>query len=229
MSRKSKSKKPKKDKPLYDEDGKWVDQDSRVLSGIRRAYRLSPQMQETLKAARVELPPEKLKTGKPGKRVRVRYKCAACGELFSSKNVQVDHISPATPMHTSIREMTWDEVVDGIFCGVDNLQVICSTPMIRNGGLPSCHAKKSAEENWIRKKLAVKKLEYENIECYCKFTGELASSYIKEYKEEYQQYLIEKEEKRLAKEERKRVRATKKLEKLQKAIEIEEKRRAKNG
>ena len=50
------AKKKKKDKPLYDENGKWVDQDSRVLSGIRRAYRLSPQMQEVLKKARVELP-----------------------------------------------------------------------------------------------------------------------------------------------------------------------------
>jgi len=193
-----KTKQQKKDKPLYDENGKWVDQDSRVLSGIRRAYRLSPQMQEALKAARVELSPLLLKNGKSGKRVRVRFKCAACGELFSSKNVQVDHIEPATPLGKTIKEMTWDEVVDGIFCIADNLQVLCSTPIKKNGGLPSCHAKKSAEENWIRKKLA---------------TGDydpLMVNRIEVLKDKYQVYLIEKEEKRLAKEERKRIREEKK-------------------
>lgn len=192
-----KTKQQKKDKPLYDENGKWVDQDSRVLSGIRRAYRLSPQMQEALKAARVELSPLLLKNGKSGKRVRVRFKCAACGELFSSKNVQVDHIEPATPLGKTIKEMTWDEVVDGIFCIADNLQVLCSTPIKKNGGLPSCHAKKSAEENWIRKKLA---------------TGDydpLMVNRIEVLKDKYQVYLIEKEEKRLAKEERKRIRELK--------------------
>ena len=186
--------KKKKDKPLYDENGKWVDQDSRILSGIRRAYRLSPQMQEVLKAARVELPPLPLKNGKPGKRVRVRFRCAVCEGLFSSKNVQVDHCDPATPLDKSVIDMTWDEVVDGIFCGVDNLQVLCSTPMKRNNGLPSCHAKKSARENWIRKKLA---------------TGEydpLMVNRIEVLEDEYEEYLKEKEEKRLAKEERKRIR-----------------------
>ncbi len=210
MSRKSKSK--KKDKPKYDENGKWVDQDNRVLSGIRRAYRLSPQMQETLKAARVELPPKTLKNGKPGKRNQVRYKCAVCEGLFSQKNIQVDHRSPATPLHTSIREMTWDEVVDGIFCGVDNLQVICSTPMVRNGGLPSCHAKKSREENWIRKQL----------QSFLKGEG-LAdrvdvdfNQFIKSHKKKYIEYLEELEEKLLAKEERKRIREAKKLAKAKK-------------
>jgi hypothetical protein len=211
MSRKSKS---KKDKPLYDENGKWVDQDNRVLSGIRRAYRLSPQMQETLKAARVELPPEPLKNGKPGKRVRVRFKCAACGGLFPQKtgkttNIQVDHIEPATPLWTSIKEMTWDEVVKGIFCGVENLQVLCSVPIKKNGGLPSCHAKKSAEENWIRKEIK-KLMESDNL---FDRLPEVRQRKVEEFKEDFKQYLIEKEEKRLAKEERKRIREAKKLAK----------------
>lgn len=195
MVRKSKSK--KKDKPLYDENGKWVDQDMRVLGGIRRAYRVSPQMQETLAAARVELPPKIKKNGQPGKRNQVRFRCAHCDGLFSTKNVQVDHISPATEFGKTIAEMSWDDVVDGIFCGVENLQVLCSTPKIRNGGLPSCHAKKSAEENWIRRKLA---------------TGEydpLMINRIEVLKDEYQQYLIDRDNEVLAKAERKRVRLEK--------------------
>ena len=210
MARKSTSKK-KKDKPKYDEDGKWVDQDNRILSGIRRAYRLSPQMQETLQAARVELPPKILKSGKPGKRNQIRYRCAVCEVLFSQKNVQVDHISSATPLWTSVKEMSWDDVVDGIFCGTDNLQVLCSTAKIRNGGLPSCHAKKSAEENYIRK--LIKKdlessLDRDNLIKTFK-TPHNSKMLIESYKEKYQEFLAEKEEKRLAKEERKRIREEK--------------------
>jgi hypothetical protein len=203
----------KKDKPKYDENGKWVDQDARVLSGIRRAYRLSPQMQETLAAARVELPPEPLKNGKPGKRVRVRFRCAHCDGLFPQKtgkttNIQVDHIEPATPLGKTIAEMTWDEVVKGIFCGVENLQVLCSIPMKKNDGKPSCHAKKSAEENWVRKELAK-----ENLDAYYK--GDLERR-VKELREDYKLYLIDKAEKLAAKEERKRIREEKKAAKLAK-------------
>ena len=208
--------KKKKDKPLYDENGKWVDQDSRILSGIRRAYRLSPQMQEVLKAARVELPPLPLKNGKPGKRVRVRFRCAVCEGLFSSKNVQVDHCDPATPLDKSVIDMTWDEVVDGIFCGVDNLQVLCSTPMKRNNGLPSCHAKKSARENWIRKQLIPISKRKSIQRGYVQEGEDGYIDILKEIvrlKEDYQQYLIEREEKRLAKEERKRLREEKKRSK----------------
>ena len=213
MSRKSKSK--KKDKPKYDENGKWVDQDSRILSGIRRAYRLSPQMQETLKAARVELPPKIKKNGQPGKRNQVRYRCIECDGLFSTKNVQVDHIDPATPLGTTIEEMSWDDVVEGIFCDVENLQVLCSTPKIRNGGLPSCHAKKSAEENWIRRKLAAWK-EGGSINGVLYIQSGKMEIKISKLKEEYKDYLIDKAEKEEAKAERKRVREAKKLAKAKK-------------
>jgi len=200
---KRKKLKSKKDKPPYDENGKWVDQDMRILGGIRKAYRFSPQMKETIDAARVELPPKLLKNGKPGKRNQVRFKCAACKELFSKKNVQADHVSPATPLWASIKEMTWDNVVKGIFCKASNLQVLCSTPMIRNNGKPSCHAKKSREENWIRKKLT-------------KWTPDV-EEVIEKLKIDYQQYLVELEEKKIAKEERKKLREAKRALKLAKS------------
>jgi hypothetical protein len=210
--------KKKKDKPKYDENGKWVDQDARVLSGIRRAYRLSPQMQEALADARVELPPEPLKNGKPGKRVRVRFKCAACEGLFPQKSgkttcIQVDHIEPATPLWTSVKEMTWDEVVKGIFCGVDNLQVLCSIPMKKNDGKPSCHAKKSAEENYIRKLIKADLEEEPNLIGLFKHHPD-RDKFMERYKERYQEFLLDKAEKEAAKAERKRIREEKKAAKL---------------
>ena len=118
-------------------------------------------------------------------------------------------------MGTTIEEMSWDDVVEGIFCDVENLQVLCSTPKIRNGGLPSCHAKKSAEENWIRRKLAAWK-EGGSINGVLYIQSGKMEIKISKLKEEYKDYLIDKAEKEEAKAERKRVREAKKLAKAKK-------------
>lgn len=143
----------KKEAPLYDANGRWVEERGRIKGAIRRAFRLAPQMKEVLTKARVELPPKILKDGSVGKKPQVRYTCACCGKLFSQKHVQVDHIEPVVPLWIPEAEMTYDEIVRGVFCAVDQLQILCSTPMKQNGGLPSCHKLKTDEENYIRDEL----------------------------------------------------------------------------
>jgi hypothetical protein len=187
MPRKSKSKKDE-----YDKNGHWVQERNRIKGAIRRVFRLFPQMKDVLNEARVELPPALKKDGTPGKRPQVRFKCAVCNELFSRKNVQVDHIEPVVPLHKSEAQMSYDEIVRGICCSRENLQVVCSTPMKRNGGKPSCHKIKTDEENYVRKRLQ----EDSNIS-------------IDWLKEEFKQYLVKKEEDRLAREKRKAEREAK--------------------
>jgi len=185
-----KKKKPKKDKPLYDENGNWVEERGRIKGAIRRAFRLAPQMKETLQAARVELSPALKKDGTPGKRPRVRYRCAHCEELFSQKRVQVDHISTVVPLWKPEAQMTYDETIRGVFCKKDNLQVLCSTPMSKNNGLPSCHQKKTNEEKFMRGRLVG-------------LSEDLAKSKMPELKKEFVIYQAEKEEKAKAKNQRK--------------------------
>jgi hypothetical protein len=157
-------------------------------------------MKETLQKARIELPPAIKKDGTPGKKNQVRYKCAVCGGLFPQKWVQVDHIAPVVPLWMNEASMTYDEIVRGVFCDLDNLQVVCSTPMKANGNKPSCHREKTNEENFIRDYLA-KAEEKDRI------------MKVEEAKVEYRKYLEEKEKKRAEKEARKRERALKKLKK----------------
>ena len=151
----AKAKKSKK-APRFDENGHWVEERNRIKGAIRRTFRLFPQHKASMDAARVELSPALKKDGTPGKKPRVRYRCAVCGDLFSQKDVNVDHIETVVPLWKTEREMTYDEIVRGICCGLGNLQVLCSTPMIRNGGKKSCHAKKTDEEKYIRSKLVGK-------------------------------------------------------------------------
>lgn len=144
-------KKKNKQTTVYDINGRWVEERGRIKGAMRRAFRLSPQMKEVLTAARVELPPAIKKDGKPGKKNQVRYRCAGCGQLFSQKNVQVDHIDTVVPLHMKEETMTYDDLARGIFCKIDNLQVLCSTPLKQlPKGEKSCHGIKSVKENFIR-------------------------------------------------------------------------------
>lgn len=193
--------KKQQDKPLYDEYGHWVEERGRIKGAIRRVFRLSPQMKDVIKAARVELPPALKKDGTPGKRNQVRFRCAICNDLFSQKNIQVDHIDPVVPMWESESRMQFDNWVStiarGIFCKKENLQVVCSTPMVRNNGNPSCHKLKTDEENYVRRQLA----KVMNLKDH---TGEEIDRFIDDFKIDYQTYLKEKEAKKKAKKTRKR-------------------------
>lgn len=192
----------KKEAPLYDANGRWVEERGRVKGAIRRTFRLSPQMKEVLDRARVELPPKIKKDGEPGKKNQVRYTCAVCKGLFSSGNVQVDHIEPVVPLWMAEADMTYDEIVRGVFCALDNLQVICSTSMKKNGGLPSCHKLKTDEENFIRDRLKL----VLNLRDH---TGEEIDAMVVDIKIKYKVYADERDAKLRAKLERKRQRELK--------------------
>lgn len=188
----TKVKKPKKEKPLYDENGRWVEERGRIKGAIRRTFRLSPQMKEVLQAARVELPPALKKDGEPGKKNQVRYRCSCCGNLFPQKWVQVDHIMPVVPLWKLEAQMTYDEIARGVFCDKGNLQVVCSTPIKLNNGNPSCHRLKTNEENFIRDEL-------QKVLCLLDHTGEEIDELIEKAKEKYKIELALKEEKKRAK------------------------------
>jgi len=124
-----------------------------------------------------------------------------CGELFpmkkgSSSLVQVDHINPVVPLWETEKTMSYDSIVRGIYCGVDNLQVLCSTPLRLNDNKPSCHSMKSKEENFIRKQLS-KVIGLKD------HTTEEIDNMMLEQKEEYYKQLKEKEEKANARKKRK--------------------------
>lgn len=81
---------------------------------------------------------------------RGEYKCECCGEIVPptiynedkrkrQANIFVDHIKPV--VNPEIGWTTWDDVVEGLFCELDNLQLLCG----------DCHKIKSQEEIEIAK------------------------------------------------------------------------------
>jgi 5-methylcytosine-specific restriction endonuclease McrA len=78
---------------------------------------------------------------------RGRYECAMCKELFSAKEVQVDHRNPVIDIKEGWQG--WDSYIERLFCDVDQLDVLCTT----------CHDVKSSHEVQMRKYFRAKKKE----------------------------------------------------------------------
>lgn len=199
MSRPKKSK--TSTRPTYDENGNWVEEQSQIKGAMRKVFRFSPQMKEATERARVELPPKLKKDGTPGKVNQVFYKCAACGNLFKQADVRVDHIQPVVPLYRKESDMSYDELARGIFCKVDNLQVLCNTKLSKlPKGEKSCHAWKTQKENWIRDEYFKRYAGKNGF-----FQREVLEDLEKEYqvfKEKQLQELREKAEKRRLREEK---------------------------
>ena len=67
--------------------------------------------------------------------------CNECGIIFPKYLAQVDHVLPIIKITSSLEEMTWDEVVDAIWCDESNLKVVDK----------ECHKAKTKEENAARR------------------------------------------------------------------------------
>lgn len=73
--------------------------------------------------------------------------CESCGILDAKSNFQIDHINPVVPINIPLTEMTADELINNMWCEINNLQRVC---------IP-CHKAKSKEENALRRKLKKEK------------------------------------------------------------------------
>jgi 5-methylcytosine-specific restriction endonuclease McrA len=112
-------------------------QNSAIRSSIRRMFSRSPDVIETLKKVRREREWFK-KDGTSAKKPRVEYSCSNCNEWFMGKDVQVDHTVPVISPEKGFE--TWDIFVERLFCGADNLAVLCKP----------CHKIKTDSEKAIR-------------------------------------------------------------------------------
>lgn len=74
-------------------------------------------------------------------RVKNWCKCNVCGKPEARSYVVIDHLDPVVPTDSALEFMSWNELVDRIWCNETNLQAIC----------PVCHKIKSKLEMRVRK------------------------------------------------------------------------------
>lgn len=88
---------------------------SLIRSAMRRAWLRFPARAEALRRAR------RAYTGL-NNRQKWEYQCAVCKGWFKATEVAVDHIIPCG---TFLKPEDWVTFGPGLFCGVDNLQILC--------------------------------------------------------------------------------------------------------
>ena len=117
---------------------KIFNQNAAIRGAIRRIFSRSPVKIEVLKKVRREVP-RFCKDGTRAKRDAVQYLCNVCKSWVGSTKVEVDHIVPVVEVNEK-GFVDWNIFVERLFCGPENLQVICDP----------CHDKKTHEEQMRR-------------------------------------------------------------------------------
>lgn len=108
-----------------------------LLKGaLRRVFSRSELRRQVIEAALVE-------HSDPSRpRVKKWCTCAICGKPEAKSYCVADHISPVVPVHTTFEQMSLDEVVNRLWCDINNLQCVDER----------CHNEKTKEERKARKK-----------------------------------------------------------------------------
>lgn len=66
--------------------------------------------------------------------------CQECKQPTPSYLLEVDHVFPIIPLNSSLDEMSWDKLIDNLWCDVTLLRALCK----------SCHKVKTLAENKVR-------------------------------------------------------------------------------
>lgn len=107
-----------------------------LLKGaVRRVFSRSELRLAVLRAFAVEHADPK----RP--RVKKWVWCNSCGEVFPRYLASVDHVSPIVPVDSALENMSWDDLINAVWCVRVNLQVLC----------PQDHSQKTKAENKLRR------------------------------------------------------------------------------
>lgn len=101
-----------------------------IKGGIRRVFSRSELRKSVIDGSRIN--------HKDANRPRVTKwsYCNDCDKFIPTYLMEVDHVVPIVPITSSLEEMTWDEIVNRIWCDAHNLRAMCK----------DCHKLKTKEE-----------------------------------------------------------------------------------
>lgn len=106
-----------------------------VKGALRRVFSRSELRRLAIQSSTIDyIDPER-------PRVKKWSKCSQCGKNTPTYQLECDHLEPIVPVNTTLENMSWDDVVERIWCSVDNLRAVCK----------DCHKKKTKLENRERR------------------------------------------------------------------------------
>lgn len=82
-------------------------------------------------------------------RVTKWSRCTSCKNMTPTYLMDIDHVIPLVPLESSLEDMTLDELVERLWCPIENLQGLCKKPCHHAKG--KIEAKERARHRKIRK------------------------------------------------------------------------------
>lgn len=116
---------------------KPFNQNAVIRGAIRRTFARSPVVREVMNEVRKEFPKYN-KDGSRSKKDAVCYLCNRCKKYVGSTKISVDHKIPVVSVEEGF--VDWNEFISRLYCGKENLQVICD----------DCHKRKTNFERFLR-------------------------------------------------------------------------------
>ena len=107
-----------------------------IMGAIRRIYSRSELRRG---AILVSSAPDFMDMTRP--RVKKWSICPKCQQFIPTYLMEVYHVSPVVPLDKTLQEMSWEELINNIWCEPSNLIALCKP----------CHLTKSTIENSIRR------------------------------------------------------------------------------
>lgn len=106
-----------------------------IKGALRRVFSRSDLRRQALELVKIEYSdPSRPRVTKWG------Y-CTSCGILEPNYLLQVDHAVPIIKVNETLEDLTWDQVIEAMWCEIDNLKPVCK----------DCHKSKTKEENKARR------------------------------------------------------------------------------
>lgn len=115
-----------------------------IKGALRRVFSRSELRRRALDKAQV-----KDYSDPSRKRVTRWGRCSTCNKLEPSYLLQVDHVEPVIAINESLDDLTWDQLVDRLWCDEKNLKAVCKP----------CHKAKSKIEAAERRRIKKEKNE----------------------------------------------------------------------
>jgi hypothetical protein len=107
-----------------------------LIGAIRRVFSRSDLRREVLESVKVVMHYDITHP-----RVKHWSRCPLCKKIAPRYLFAVDHIVPVIPLNKTQVDMSWDDIINAIWCEKSNLQPICK----------KCHSEKTSHERKLRK------------------------------------------------------------------------------
>lgn len=112
-----------------------------IKGAIRRVFSRSELRRLVVDSSRIDY------TDATRPRVKKWSFCLDCKKETPTYLMEVDHVNPIIRLGEALEDLTWDTLVERVWCEFDNLRAVCKT----------CHKAKTKLENAERRRLKKEK------------------------------------------------------------------------